>query len=193
MEGRSRSRHPVLKYFLDDMVLGLGMMRSEVEKRYINDEGGGHEISLDQKIRLIKNKITHRLTTHRCYIRTANLFLLWLNEEDTNLWKDSGILLATQHNIYAFLEDYRTGKIRPTGTEPSIAQVLDGTARFVRKTSKLPLSAANGAKLISALSFMYDAQQTLLNAVRVESLRSYRTFNLWESNLQYAETDRRHG
>lgn len=183
-------RHPVLELFLEDMLLGLGMVRSEVERRYVNNEAV-HEISLNEKIRLIKNKVMYKLSTYRSYIRTTNLFLLWLNEEDPHLWKDSGILLATQHSIYAFLEDYRTGKIRATGTEPAISQVLNGTATFHRQTSQLPLSSANGMKLINALNFLYDSQQMLLNAVKVESLRSYRMFSLWENNLQFAETERR--
>lgn len=191
-ETEKKTRYPVLRLFLEDMILGLGMQISKVEKRYQNSDSF-HQITLDQKVQLIKKKVTYKLTTHRCYIRTLNLFLLWLNEVEPNLWKDSGILLATHENIYGFLEDYRIGKIRPTGMEPAISQVLNGTATFTQKGSKVPLSAANGAKLISSLTFMFDAQQTLLNVPQVQSLRSFRIFNLWEHNLQYAEADRRHG
>lgn len=108
------------------------------------------------------------------------------------MWEETGLLLATQHNVYAFLEELRVGEIRSSGEEPPISHVLNGTAIFERHSDpNAPLSSCNGAKILSGLSFLYDAQQTLMNCPRVETLRSYRTFSLWESNLQYAETDRR--
>lgn len=74
-KGKKRILYPVVQIFVEDMVFGLGLRRSEVEKRYVTPEIT-HGISLDQKLKLIKNKIAHKMTTYRGYIRAGNLFLV---------------------------------------------------------------------------------------------------------------------
>ena len=87
-----------------------------------------------------------------------------LNANDPEVWTKHGALLIDGPKVYRFLLEYEQGQVRCDGTQPWIADVLQGTGpcHYTNGEGAKGLSYVNGKRVVSALTKFQEKQCNLI-------------------------------